>query len=358
MKKIILYLIALFLLTSCSQGSTDVLKKDYVIVKNDEVETEKYENDDFSITIPKGWIVESTGMNIYHTIRIYDPDDNLNQMFIILKAEPFLHSQAGKDAWKYIANIDSSASILANAPVLSNPSSEGFYKIFKEFTDYVSTNDPSYVNYHFPVFDDFEVIESFPSNTELSKYAIDDQLLRATFYDNGKEGEGLFGASIIDFGRFDITNGNVNNYQLEAVDGGYYMAYNIVAITSSKDCFIDLEPLLTNCMKTLEYSERFVNATNEASNEKVALAMQISKNFNETMDSFMASWEQRNLSFDIMSQKQSDAILGYERVYDTETNEIYKATNGFSDVYDGERYKVITDDNMYTQPVAGYIEKQ
>ena len=59
-----------------------------------------------------------------------------------------------------------------------------------------------------------------------------------------------------------------------------------------------------------------------------------------------------------MSQKQSDATLGYERVYDTETGEIYKATNGFTDVYDGKRYKAVTDDNMYAKPISGYIEKQ
>ena len=50
-----------------------------------------------------------------------------------------------------------------------------------------------------------------------------------------------------------------------------------------------------------------------------------------------------------MSQKQSDATLGDERVYDTETGEIYKATNGFTDVYDGKRYKAVTDDNMYAE---------
>lgn len=72
----------------------------------------------------------------------------------------------------------------------------------------------------------------------------------------------------------------------------------------------------------------------------------------------MSSWETRSKSQDIMSQKQSDATLGYERVYDTETNEIYKATNGFTDVYDGERYKPVTDDNMYAEPISGYIEKQ
>lgn len=57
-----------------------------------------------------------------------------------------------------------------------------------------------------------------------------------------------------------------------------------------------------------------------------------------------------------MSQKQSDATLGYERVYDTKTNEIYKAYNGFNDEYDGERYKPVTDD-MYLEKTSGYIEK-
>ena len=154
-----------------------------------------------------------------------------------------------------------------------------------------------------------------------------------------------------------ISNGEMDGYLLKTVDGGYYMAYNIMAVTAVKDTFIEWESILTECMKTLEYSASFVNATNQASNEKVALAMQISQNFNQTMDAFMSSWENRNRSQDIISQKQSDATLGYERVYDTETNEVYKATNGFSDAYDGKRYLPVTDDNMYTQPVTGYIEK-
>ena len=77
---------------------------------------------------------------------------------------------------------------------------------------------------------------------------------------------------------------------------------------------------------------------------------------NQITDGIMDSWEKRNKSYDIMSQKQSDATLGYERVYDTETNEVYKAYNGFTDDYNGERYKSITDD-MYTDKVVGYIEK-
>ena len=76
----------------------------------------------------------------------------------------------------------------------------------------------------------------------------------------------------------------------------------------------------------------------------------------KSFDSYMNAWESRNKSYDIMSQKQSDATLGYERVYDTETNEVYKAYNGFTDDYKGERYKSISDE-MYTEKVYGYIEK-
>ena len=70
----------------------------------------------------------------------------------------------------------------------------------------------------------------------------------------------------------------------------------------------------------------------------------------------MDSWEKRNNSYDIISQKQSDATLGYERVYDTETGDVYKAYNGFTDEYKGNRYQAVTDD-MYTKTISGYIEK-
>ena len=73
-------------------------------------------------------------------------------------------------------------------------------------------------------------------------------------------------------------------------------------------------------------------------------------------DSYFEAWENRQKTYDIMSQKQSDATLGYERVYDTDTGDIYKAYNGFTDDYQGNRYKSITDD-MYTEKTSGYIEK-
>lgn len=321
-------------------------------------QTEEYSNGDFSITIPKGWKVTSAGSGIYHSIRVCDPDEPLNQMFVLLKADCLLHSQAGKDAWQYNYKMgNTQAALFASAVVLSDPSTEGFFKIFSQYTDFVLKNEPDYSGYSFPTFGDFTVTERFKAAGALSSYALGDELLRASFNSSGKHGEGMFAASVVDFGKFSIASGDVSGYVLPQADGGYYMAYNIMAITAAKDTFIEWESLLTECMKTLKYSDNFVNAANSASNEKVAQAQQISQNFNQTMDGIMSSWESRNKSTDIISQKQSDATLGYERVYDTETNEIYRATNGFTDDYKGERYKPVTDDNMYTTPISGYIEK-
>lgn len=323
------------------------------------VQTEKYETADFSITIPKGWKVTAGGANIYHTIRVSDPNEPLNGMFILLKAECLLHTEAGKAAYQSLYNMgNTQLALFANAVVLENPSTENFFKIFTSYGDFASKMDTTYAGFTFPRYDNFTVTERFASNSNMKAYSLGEELLRATFTDGGETGEGMFTASVVDFGSSTISDGTVVGYRLNQADGGYYMAYNIVAITAAKDTFIEWESVLTECMKTLDYSENFVNATNQASNEKVALSKQISQNFNQAMDSMMSSWESRNKSQDIISQKQSDATLGYERVYDTETNEIYRATNGFSDVYDGKRYKPVTDDNMYTEPISGYIEKQ
>ena len=209
-------------------------------------QTELYECADFSITIPKGWKVTAGGVNIYHSIRVYDPNEPVNQMFIQLKAEPFLHCEEGKAGWQYNCYTMGNAMLafLADAPVMKNPSTEGFFQIQPQCIDNIS-RDLSYAGYTFPRFENFTVTERFASTSGMKGYALGDELLRATFTDNGKEGEGLFSASVVDFGATPVSTGRMNGYLLETVDGGYYMVYNIMAVTAVKDTFIEWESLLT-----------------------------------------------------------------------------------------------------------------
>ena len=44
----------------------------------------------------------------------------------------------------------------------------------------------------------------------------------------------MFAASVVDFGSFAISDGTLKNYILQTEDGGYYMAYNIMATNRCK----------------------------------------------------------------------------------------------------------------------------
>jgi len=127
-------------------------------------------------------------------------------------------------------------------------------------------------------------------------------------------------------------------------------------MTTPDEEFNNWQSILDYCLSTLEFSEEFVNGFNKEESSIMNTIQANQKVYNKISDSIMSSWEARNNSYDIMSQKQSDATLGYERVVDTETGDIYKAYNGFTDDYTGNRYQPI-EDSQYTESIAGYIEK-
>ena len=227
--------------------------------------------------------------------------------------------------------------MFTQAVVLNSPTTENFYKKFNEIATYQKNIQTEFAEDNFPTFSNFTKIEEAEANTSMKSLALDSKVLRGTFTgENSKEGEGLFMVSVVNFG---------NQYQ-GGVDMGYYMIYDIMSITSAKDEFIDYKDILLESVNSIEFTDSYVKQTIDDGNAQMQQAY----------DSYNQAWENRQKSYDIMSQKQSDATLGYERVYDTDTGEIYKAYNGFTDDYTGERYQTITD-NMYTEKVTGYIEK-
>ena len=127
-------------------------------------------------------------------------------------------------------------------------------------------------------------------------------------------------------------------------------------MTAPDSEFNNWQSILDNSLSTLVFSDKFVNEFNKEESNILTTIQANQRVYDEISDMIMDSWEKRNNSYDIISQKQSDATLGYERVYDTETGDVYKAYNGFTDDYKGERYKSITDD-MYTSTISGYIER-
>lgn len=321
------------------------------IVKSEvqEITLEDYSTEVFSMKIPKGWTVQSGGQGIYYAIRVTDPKNENNQVFLMLKIQPILKSQSAKKAWQDYAILAGGAqyNLFSKAPVLESATTEGFFQVFGDVSSFANNIEPSLASFKFPTFNNFTKLEESESQASLKSVAMDSKVLRATFTgSNSQEGEGLFLATVVNFG---------NSYQM-GVDMGYYMIYDITAITSKKDEFINYQDILMKCVNSIEFTDSYVKKTIDDSNAQTQQSLQINAQVQAAFDSYMNAWENRSKTYDIMSQKQSDATLGYERVYDTDTGEIYKAYNGFTDDYSGNRYKSVTDD-MYTKSTSGYIEK-
>lgn len=63
-------------------------------------------------------------------------------------------------------------------------------------------------------------------------YALNDEILRLPLPKEEKRDEGMFAAlSVVDFGSAEIAAGPPVGYQIPSADGGYYMAYNVMAVT-------------------------------------------------------------------------------------------------------------------------------
>ena len=319
------------------------------IVKND-IKLEEYKTDVFTMKKPVNWNVETSGTGVYYAIRVYDTKNTNNQIFLMIKMQPLLKSETSKNSWKNyykLSGYDSRYKVFSEAVVLNKPTVEEFYKKFNDISTYMKNIDPLYSNMNFPVFKEFNKLEEFDSKASMKSVSLDSKVLRATFKgENDKLGEGLFMASVVNFG----------NQNTMGVDMSYYMVYDIMAITSDNDEFINYKDILLESINSINFTDTYVKKTIDDNNQQTKQSLELNASIQKAFDSYMSSWENRNKTYDIISQKRSDATLGYERVYNTETNEIYKAYNGFTDDYDTEKYKAITDD-MYTEKITGYIEK-
>ena len=294
-----------------------------------------YSCTEFSMNIPEGWNVRSSAMytGMFHAIHVFDPENPVNQIFFMLKMEPLFPDENSR------AMLALSSELLGSYPVLTNVSTQGVFEIFPQIADALMAT-PDYTEVQAPHIAEFAVTESFESTQGMSSVAISPSILRADFTQDGTAGEGMFTADVVPFAM--------------GTGMGYYSVYNLTVLSAEKGTFQDWQPTLSKVLSSLNYTPEFQSFAMSQSNQAASTSQSLSQSASEMSDSIMSSWENRNRSQDIMSQKQSDATLGYERIVDTETGNIYKIDNGFTDWYDGSRYKSITDD-QYTDSVEAVI---
>lgn len=308
------------------------------------IEYETYDNGLVKFEHPEGWKVEIAPVDyIHYAFKVYNPENPTYMFMFELKQEGALKSEKARKVFESYYPDSPFAKIAAIDP----QTTEAFYKVWNKNSDY---NNSSLGVQFFPHLDDFTVIDN------LGKDMVGGDILRASFTDsNGNKAQGIFTAAVKSIGVYNISE-NVFNPFGPQVDVSPLNIYNIMIMSAPEDDFINWQSILDHCLSTIEFSQTFMSGFNREEDTILSTVQANQKVYDEISDMIMDSWEQRNNSYDIISQKQSDATLGYERVYDTETGEIYKAYNGFTDDYSGTRFEPITED-MYTQATSGYIEK-
>mgnify|MGYP001101603628 FL=1 len=268
-------------------------KEDVKIVDNkvSNLELEEYKNDAFSMKKPKGWKIETGGTGIYYAIRVYDEEDSRNQIFLMLKMQPLLKSNEAKQIWQNYYNMSGNNvqyKLFADSVVLNNPTTEGFYQKFDDISSFIKSIDTSFSTINFPRFSNFSKLEESESSASMKSVALDSKVLRATFNDeNNKPGEGMFMASIVNFG----------NNNLGGVDTLYYMVYDIMAITAVKDEFIDYKDILLQSINSIDFNSAYVQKTIDDGNAQTKQALALNASVQKAFDSYMSAWEKRNTTF-------------------------------------------------------------
>ena len=85
-------------------------------------------------------------------------------------------------------------------------------------------------------------------------------------------------------------------------------------------------------------------------------AEKICRKIIEEKNESLIEYNGESLAIQTIAKKERIKDAKTLKKYYEQTGDIYKAYNGFTDEYDGERYKSVTDE-MYTEKTNGYIEK-
>jgi len=153
------------------------------------------------------------------------------------------------------------------------------------------------------------------------------------------------------------VNSNMYSIFSPQIDAGWLTVYDIIMEAAPADEFYDWQPVLDHCLGSIKFSDKYMKDREDAWRTIMGTSATIMSTADEISGMIMDSWEKSSHTYDVTSQKYSDATLGYERVYDTETGDYLKAEIGFTDWYKGERYVPVNSDAAYTSPIAGTIYK-
>jgi len=297
----------------------------------------------FTMQVPKGWVVSSGGFDLLHWIHACDPKRPELGVFTLLKTECLLMNRASKQFYWDKRGFGLYAMF---ADMIVAEKVEDLYAQFPAFCAFAAKWEKSYAGFAFPQIADFELLEKRPARTAMSRVALDDALLRGTFTDplTKRRGEGLFTGTLC---RGIVLTGNV----------GCNVMYNISGVTAPEGELGDWAATLAKVLGSVRYSEAFEATAARDAQIRAAGNAKLAQTLQQTSDLVVRGWEERQKGFDARVGKSSDATLGYERVVEKDSGRVYRAYNGFLDASENQRRFEAAPDEAYSRPIDGTIDR-
>lgn len=277
----------------------------------------------FSIEKPAGWQLITAGQGSTLTVWMRDPQESARQAFFFGAVGPFYLSQQQKAIdWQYMTRGGYPVP-WSDMPVVSPPTASHFLAGWNALA---TTRIARSFMAELPLFPDLTVIsiQSVPDPYTGGTA----ELIRALFKLNGKAVEGLFTATIIQTVPFANGPGGHQGYALM-----------FMGVTAPQREFLDVQEPLLRSLSSFSLSMQYVQACITSSREAFAGVMRAGQTLRESSDIIAKGWAARQKTYDILSAKRSDAMLGKERVRDPHTGEVFEFPNGWYKEYDLSRNK-------------------
>jgi len=309
------------------------------VAKTELLQLDPWTDEAVSLNIPSGWSVYTGGECATKSILARDPSAELKQVFYFSEAGPVYASQQRKqeDQDNYLALGGYKLPYL-DSPLVSPLTAENFLNNFGALSSmpFFQQAFPQV-----PIMTNVKII-SIEQIIDKPTYATDGKLVRAEFQQSGKFGEGYFYIITVE----------------DSIGLGYGVMF--IGITAPVGLLDLIVPSLKKSLESYTISQEYTVACIQAQNKAVAGILEAGKILNESSDTIMDVWENKLESEQRMSEKGSDAILGYSRLYNPDTDEVYEVTPEFYDHYQvhGDELEMnyleeLSDDKWSYAPLNG-----
>ncbi len=296
-----------------------------------------YDSGYFNIQMPKGWNILLAGQCSNMAFVVRDGKRQPRQVFFFGSVGPvYMIPQQRQIDLNYV-NMGGYPVAWIDMPVISPLTPENF---MRHFSAIASSRIAQQFMPQMPRLENFKTVSVTEQPPMI--YGGKTGLIRALFTKNGRIAEGMFICTVAPVTPFTGGTG-----------GGLAYGFMVSGITAPKKEFSHIMPVLLKCLGSFKVKPSYINQCMQISQAMFQQVMQASKTLRETSDLIMKSWQNRNKTYDIIAEKQSDAILGVERVYDPDTGETYHVDPTFWEHYKSNR-KQFRMNNLQLIPDNNY----